>query len=171
MAMVGKKQSKNAPPSAKEAEIIPVNTKPDLTGCVLNGLLEAWRAGPTRTALRAATGLDDAPLEEAITSPEFAAALERAWRMILREASIGLLVSLTARAKQETSVARLLAELCGMSAPEDEEAPMGPEAEWSAFERAILDNLRGVVEGAEGKWKLENGKGEAEKLSNERFID
>jgi hypothetical protein len=112
----------------------------------MDGLLEAWRAGPTRTALRTATGLDDAPLEEALASPKFGAELELAWRMILREASLGLLVSLVARAKEETSAARLLAELCGMSAPEDEEAPMGPEAEWSAFERAILDNLREVVD-------------------------
>jgi len=50
-----------------------------------------------------------------------------------------------ARAEKESGVAKLMTELCGMGAPKPEQPAEDPEADFNAFERAILDNLRAVV--------------------------
>ena len=128
--------------SKKKAE-----AKPAAVQQVVESLAEEWRKGPLRDKLRRATNLTDAQLDEALASPECAAALERMWRVVLREASLALLVSIVGRAEKESSVAKLMTDLCGMGAPTNTAgaAPENPEADFNAFERAILDNLRAAV--------------------------
>lgn len=117
---------------------------------VAHALGKKWYDGETRTALRTATRLTDAQLDEALASPECAAQLERLWRVVLREASLALVISIVARAEKESGVAKLMTELCGMGTPKPEEPASDPEADFSVFERAILDNLRAVVEKGAG---------------------
>lgn len=112
---------------------------------VAQALGKKWYDGETRTTLRTATKLTDAQLDEALASPECGAALERLWHVVLREASLALVISIVARAEKESGVAKLMTELCGMGTPKPEEPASNPEADFSAFERAILDNLRSVV--------------------------
>jgi len=109
-------------------------------------LLGKWRAGEARKTLRAATKLTDAELDAVLGSAEFGAALERMWRVVLREASLGFVGSVVARAEKESGVAKLMADLCGMTPTAGTAEPAAdPEADFTAFERAILDNLRATL--------------------------
>ena len=147
--LAGKKDKKNAGPRSGNGGEQGRGCRPSASEKLAQALAAKWYAGAIRSALREATGQTDKQLDELLASPEAGAAIERMWQVILREASLDLLVSIVARAEKESSVAKLATDLCGIGGvakPGDgtTEAP-NPDADFSEFERAILDNLRAAV--------------------------
>jgi len=106
-----------------------------------------WRGSAVRAAMREATGLEDAAIEAALARPETEQALAEYAQVMVRESLVGVLEAAIARAQKENTAARTLLELAeagrlvGLKKPEEPT----PEQEVSAFERAILGNLRELL--------------------------
>jgi hypothetical protein len=105
--------------------------------------------------MREATGLEDAAIEAALAKPETERALAEYAQVMVREALVPVLEAAIARAQKENTAARTLLELAEAGRLVGLKKPEGPtaEEEVSAFERAILGNLRELLRDGE-KQKL-----------------
>ncbi|MGH9817924.1 MAG: hypothetical protein ACRD6I_17800 [Candidatus Acidiferrales bacterium] len=124
--------------------------KPPLRG-VVEAVKAKWRESEVRKAMREATGMDDAGIERALAQPETEQALGEYAQVMLREALVPVLEGAIARAVKETSGAKAffeLAEAARLVGLKREEGPTA-EQEVTAFERAILGNLRELLRNEE----------------------
>ncbi|MGH9859165.1 MAG: hypothetical protein ACRD5F_03965 [Candidatus Acidiferrales bacterium] len=124
--------------------------KPPLRG-VVEAVKAKWRESEVRKAMREATEMDDAGIERALAQPETEQALGEYAQVMLREALVPVLEGAIARAVKETSGAKAffeLAEAARLVGLKREEGPTA-EQEVTAFERAILGNLRELLRNEE----------------------
>jgi hypothetical protein len=122
---------------------------------LLAWLLREWRAAPERAALREATGSTDAELENVLGSAEMTAALRAALRMMVNEASVRVLRAYLLTALEDKAAGREVLGWLGLGEVMGG-APTMPEQEpdLTGFERAILENLRGLLGATEGAARL-----------------
>lgn len=122
-----------------------------VTVSVAEAVKVRWRGSAVRAAMREATGLEDAAIEAALARTETEQALAEYAQVMVRESLVPVLEAAIARAQKENTAARTLLELAEAGRLVGLKKPEGPtpEEEVSAFERAILGNLRELLRDGE----------------------
>ncbi len=135
---------------------------------VVEAVKAKWRESEVRKAMREATGMDDAGIERALGQGETERALGEYAQVMLREALVPVLEGAIARAMKETSGAKAffeLAEAARLVGLKREEGPTA-EQEVTAFERAILGNLRELL-GNESQNQGHRSNTEAQRIAED----